>query len=100
MTKASRGARLRLDVLRALMIERGLSKGELARRSGLQASTISRLLNGQTTLATGITIAGLMRAFPRHAFDDLFDVGRPTAGPGADDREPADGDYEDDQEAA
>jgi plasmid maintenance system antidote protein VapI len=69
------GTQLRVNVLRALMAERGWTKPNLADASGIHVTNIHRLITGKTEL-TGLTMARLLRAFPTVHAEDLFDFGR------------------------
>jgi transcriptional regulator with XRE-family HTH domain len=75
MSRDLPGTTLRRDVLRALMAERGWTRAELARQTGIGDYHVGRLLDGKTQPG-GRTIAQLMRAFPKHRFEDLFCIGR------------------------
>lgn len=69
------GTRLRVDVLRALMAERGWNAARLAEATGIHITGIGKLIDGRTAF-TGLMIARFLHAFPQLAFEDLFTVGR------------------------
>lgn len=76
--RVAAGTRVRPDALRALMAERGWSRAELARQTGIRPPSIGPLMDGSMRW-TGDTIALLLRAFARQRFEDLFCVcGQPT----------------------
>jgi DNA-binding Xre family transcriptional regulator len=70
------GTRLRVEVLRALVAERRWTWPDLAAASGIHVSNVYKLVNGETRLITGVTMARLLHAFPTVRAEDLFDFGR------------------------
>ncbi|MDN5918553.1 MAG: helix-turn-helix domain-containing protein [Pseudonocardia sp.] len=66
--------RIREDNLALVRAAAGLaSNGALAQRMGVAASTVSRTLNGQSSLGVSF-IAGVMATFPGVPFGELFAV--------------------------
>jgi len=65
--------RLKLKPLSKFMAVGSVSNTQLADRSGVALSTVSRILRGIQSPGERF-IAGLLAAFPDLAFDDLFEV--------------------------
>lgn len=67
--------RLRLEVLRALVAERGWTLADLAEHSGIHHTNVRKIVSGETKLLTIVNVGRLRRTFPRVSADDLFDFG-------------------------
>lgn len=69
--------KLRVDVLNRLQRERGWTETELARRIGISRSRLWRAklpVKHKEYCSPGKKfISGLLKTFPDHSFDDLFE---------------------------
>lgn len=67
---------LKIEYLRQLQEERGISDAKLASMASLNPSQIWRVKEGRCKPGPDF-IAGLLNAFPDKTFDDLFFLARP-----------------------
>ena len=62
---------INLEYLKKLMARNSMSERQLALKTGLSSSTISRLMTGKRG-AGPVTIAAIRRAFPDEPIEELF----------------------------
>ena len=63
--------RVDIDFVKKLLADRGWSKAEFARRSGLSRAYVSKLFNGSRMGGLAV-LNGLMKAFPEYAASDFL----------------------------